>query len=433
MIKLKTKFQIAVTAIFCMALLFGLAGELKADTVSELRNKIQNSNSEIGKLEEEIKQYQKNLQITRQEASTLQNELKRIETTQKKHAADINLTEKKINNTSLNIEKLNFEISQSEQKINQNKEAIAELMRQIRETESHSLVEIFLSQNSLSEFLQATEELQKLQVEIQKDMENLVELKTLLEQQKSEEESRNQELGILKSNLVDQKTIADQNAREQSVLLAATKNKESEFQKLIAEKQARKLQFEQSIKEAEAQIKIIIDPNKLPDAGSAVLSWPLDNVIITQYFGNTAFASRNAQIYNGNGHNGIDLGTPTGTELKSSAGGRVVGVGDTDNTCQGASYGKWVLVQHNNGLSTLYAHMSLIRVQPGQEVGQGQIIGFSGNTGYSTGPHLHFTVFATEGVKVGQLQSQVPGCGVYTLPLASKSSYLNPLSYLPAL
>ncbi len=425
--------KIWITLLVMIIFFLGQASEIKAQSIADLKGKIETSNSEIQKLESEIVKYQKDLSKTQAEALTLQNELGRIQTTIKKQAVDINLTESKIKNTSLNIEKLGIEIGNSATKIDRNKETIAELMRQIRQVESANVVEILLSYDSLSEFLQSTGELEKVQKEVRNDMLELLEVKTTLENQVNEERQRQLELGVLKENLVDQKAIADQSAKEQGVLLATTKNKESEFQRLIAEKQARKIQFEQTIREAEAQIQIIIDPNKLPESGTAVLSWPLSKVIITQYFGNTAFATKNPQIYNGSGHTGIDLGASVGTEVKSSADGVVLGAGDTDNTCRGASYGKWVLVKHNNGLSTLYAHLSLIRVSAGQVVTRGEILGFSGNTGYSTGPHLHFTVFATEGVQVGQLQSKVPGCGVYTLPLASKGSYLNPLSYLPAI
>ena len=104
-------------------------------------------------------------------------------------------------------------------------------------------------------------------------------------------------------------------------------------------------------------------------------------------------------------------------------------VGDTDKVCPGASYGRWVLVEHQNGLSTLYAHLSVIRAVTGQDVATGDIVGYSGETGYATGPHLHFTVYATQGVRVVTRKSAV--CqGSYTIPTASLNAYLNPISYL---
>ncbi|MEK7614182.1 MAG: M23 family metallopeptidase, partial [Patescibacteria group bacterium] len=106
--------------------------------------------------------------------------------------------------------------------------------------------------------------------------------------------------------------------------------------------------------------------------------------------------------------------------------------GNTDNQCYGVSYGKWVLVRHTNGLSTLYAHLSLIKVSPGEAVQKGDILGYSGNTGYSTGPHLHFAVFASQAVHVsGPTEYKSRICGTYLkIPVAPKSGYLNPLSYL---
>ena len=172
-----------------------------------------------------------------------------------------------------------------------------------------------------------------------------------------------------------------------------------------------------------------IDPTSLPKTGKGVLRWPLSTVKITQYFGNTPFASANPQVYNGGGHNGIDLRAAPGTPVKSAASGTVVGTGDTDKQCRGVSYGRWVLIRHNNGLSTLYAHLSLISVSGGMEIQTGDLVGYSGNTGYSTGPHLHFAVYATQAVQIMNKRSRVCGTNL-TLPVSSTNGYLNPLSYL---
>jgi murein DD-endopeptidase MepM/ murein hydrolase activator NlpD len=87
------------------------------------------------------------------------------------------------------------------------------------------------------------------------------------------------------------------------------------------------------------------------------------------------------------------------------------------------------MVKHTNGLSTLYAHLSVIKVSPGQQVTTGETLGYSGNTGYSTGPHLHFTVYASQGVKIMSRKSAACG-GTYTMPIADLKAYLNPMSFL---
>ncbi|MFC8871893.1 transglycosylase family protein [Streptomyces sp. NPDC057148] len=85
-------------------------------------------------------------------------------------------------------------------------------------------------------------------------------------------------------------------------------------------------------------------------------------------------------------HTGVDFPVPTGTSVKSVAAGRVVSAG------WGDSYGYQVVVRHDDGRFSQYAHLSAISVKDGQSVGAGQRIGRSGSTGNSTGPHLHFEV-----------------------------------------
>jgi murein DD-endopeptidase MepM/ murein hydrolase activator NlpD len=258
----------------------------------------------------------------------------------------------------------------------------------------------------------------------------------------------------LKKQLSDQQRILDQNRKEQATLLAQTKSKESTYQTLLAQKQAAKAEFEKQLNEYQASLKYTLDPKAIPKAGSGVLSFPLDpdfmsrcksrtsafgNIYcITQYFGNTAFAQSGA--YNGSGHNGIDFGAPEGTKIVSALSGTVVDTGNTDlaHSAAGAqcySYGKWVLVRHDNGLATLYGHLSVISVSKGQSVSTGGVLGYSGKTGYATGPHLHFTVYVASQVKVIQLgdtqgAGQKTPCANAYMPVAPTQAYLNPINYL---
>ena len=181
----------------------------------------------------------------------------------------------------------------------------------------------------------------------------------------------------------------------------------------------------------EAKLRAVIDSTKIPKFGTGALSYPVEKVIITQYFGNTAFATANSTVYNGKGHNGIDFGLPTGSKILTAQDGLVIGTGDTDKACSGASYGKWMLIRHNNGLTTLYAHLSQFIASERQVVKRGELIALSGNTGYSTGPHLHFTVFASDAVYItGPTEYRSRACGTHlVMPVSPRGGYLNPLSF----
>jgi murein DD-endopeptidase MepM/ murein hydrolase activator NlpD len=112
---------------------------------------------------------------------------------------------------------------------------------------------------------------------------------------------------------------------------------------------------------------------------------PVNGPITTKY-GQTTDANGVA-LWGGNQHKAIDYGVPTGTPVQAAASGTVkqVGSGSGDR-----SYGVYIEIDHGGGYSTLYAHLSSVQVAVGQSVAQGQVIGLSGQTGYATGPHLHF-------------------------------------------
>lgn len=115
----------------------------------------------------------------------------------------------------------------------------------------------------------------------------------------------------------------------------------------------------------------------LRGAGGPVLgiyAWPVAGGILTQGL---------------HGYNGIDIGAPVGTSIFASAAGTVIIARDGGYN---GGYGSYVVIQHDNGTQTLYAHMSKVLVSAGVRVGQGATIGLVGRSGKSTGYHLHFEV-----------------------------------------
>jgi murein DD-endopeptidase MepM/ murein hydrolase activator NlpD len=121
---------------------------------------------------------------------------------------------------------------------------------------------------------------------------------------------------------------------------------------------------------------------------------PIKN--LAGYFINPVPTGHKTQGLHGPGHRGIDVGAPTGTFIYASASGTILA---TKTGCKvgqskcGGGYGNMVIIEHKNGTKTLYAHMSKTAAIAGAKVKQGDIIGYIGSTGKSTGPHIHFEVF----------------------------------------
>ncbi len=110
---------------------------------------------------------------------------------------------------------------------------------------------------------------------------------------------------------------------------------------------------------------------------------------LTGYFVNPLPTGKKTQGLHGPGKRGIDIGAPTGTPIYASASGTVL----IAKTGWSGGYGNMAIIQHSNGTKTLYAHMSKLGTSTGAPVSAGDVIGYVGSTGHSTGPHLHFEVF----------------------------------------
>lgn len=422
--------------------------EVSAQTVDEIRDRIDNQSSRISALEREIKQYERQLNEVANERKSLENTLEELNISYRKTEAQIEVTREKITSAEQEIARLENRIENTEGSIGNHKNAMSDAVRRLHEADNTSMVESMLLYNNMSDFWNAIAQLESFQLAIKENVETLRSLKEQLSANRDKMSEEKAKLEALEAELADRKTILEQNREEERELLEKTEEKESEYENILAEKRAKRDQFLSELQTLEAELKLKIDPNKLPNAGTAVLNWPLRDATgiscyddggldyaacITQYFGHTSFSNRNSGVYNGNGHNGADFRASRGTPVYAAASGVVKGTGNTDAVPGCYSYGKWVLIEHPMGLSTNYAHLSLIKAAKGQNVKQGDLIGYSGNTGYSTGPHLHFSVYATQGVKIVKLGDvrEITNCGAASIPVASTEAYLDPLSYLP--
>lgn len=402
-----------------------------SQTADELKSNLDALTAQIKALDDEIKAYNSKISSTQGEAKTLKAALAQLEARHTGLVKDISYTRLRIQKAEDNILFTKNKIESTESKLSETKAALAESLRSLVHNEQSvpSFVGVLAPNSHLSDVIDIDKRTKDVTVAINDKARTLADVKTTLAVQKASYEDHKNTLLTLSETLNDQKELVDQTSKDKSSLLTQTKNKEATYQKLLADRKKKKGDLEAEMLDVESKLKTIVDASKIPKYGKGILQFPLDNVIITQYFGNTPFASQNPQVYNGSGHNGIDLGTKVGTPIYTSAPGVVLGTGNTDASCAGVSYGKWVLVKHNNGLSTLYAHLSLIQVKAGDTLTSRQKIGLSGNTGYSTGPHLHFTVYASDAVQITNYVSKVCGTNM-TMPIAPRAGYLNPLSYL---
>jgi len=409
--------------------IFAQEATTTANGTDDLQIKIDQKAEQIKALEQEINQYNKELINIGNQSKTLQNTIKSLDVTKKKITSDINLTEQKINKTVLTIDQLDSDINETIKNIDNSRIALMSAFRNIDIIENMSLVEMAISSKDLNDFWQEIDNTKQIQQSIQNKAKRLSLLKVNLEDKKKGLQGQKTNLVGFKTELSGKKKAVEYTAKEKAVILAETKNKEQSFKELVQTKEEEKAQFEKELFEFESQLNIFIDKGSYPAPSRGIIFWPLDDIFVTQKFGKTIGAEK---LYASGSHNGVDFRASVGTKIKSVLEGKVVGTGNTDIYKGCYSFGKWVMLRHTNGLSSIYGHLSVISVSTGQQLQTGDLIGYSGNTGYTTGPHLHLGLYATQGVRIEQF-SQSRGCKQAIIPIADIKAYLDPLSYLPEL
>ncbi len=267
-------------AVFLIPIIFSWA-----QTAQDLRNKINQKDDDIQKLEQEIATYQTQLDNLGKQRDSLSGSIKQLDLTKKKLVTDIAITQKKIDKTNLTIQSLSSDINIKQDVITNYTQSIELGLQEVNEFEQSNIVQTLLSENDFTLIWNDVDNITTIREKIMQDMLKLKEIKSQLEDTRQETVDAKNELVALRSRLGDQRAIVIQNTNEKNKLLKQTKNNEANYQKLLKDRIAQRDAFEKELRDYEAQLQYILDPSKLPSSG--VLSWPLEKIFVTQLFGKT--------------------------------------------------------------------------------------------------------------------------------------------------
>lgn len=371
-------------AILCLLIPAPAHAEEPTDALKE---KVKQSEEKKDTLKKELEQIQGNIHGVEAELSKIQLELS---ATQSK----ISGLTKEITAKNTQITKKEIEIQDTQAKLQKKRTDLGDsiaFMDQTGELEFVQFVIQSFQSSNLAETLAAfdflsaiADENQRLLEEIRKQETHLQGQKKQLSAEKTTLDSKMKEMDYYKSLQLQQKNTQDQ-------LLNEFKNKESELIQHIQEEEAAQAALHATIAEAFRQREIERANSgftPLPDAytGGKVLAYPMQN---GSYSLSSLYGYRTHPVYGDRRlHNGVDFAAPNNTPIYAAEEGYVLYSGAA------SGYGNWIVIEHDNGLYSIYGHMEAnqLYVSAGERVTRGQHIAGVGSSGTSTGFHLHYSV-----------------------------------------
>ena len=355
--------------------------------VDNLNKQIDEQRAKIDQLAGKIEEYKKNLQDTRSQSLTLQNQISLIDNQIGKTNLDIDIKNEEIKTTGLEIDKINLDIQKNQSLIDRDKVELSSFIRLIQRYDERSYLTVLLANNSFSEFFDQMKYSEDIQKDLQKTLNRIQENVDKLNASKKQMDAKKEQLSQLLTTLEDAKLSLGGQKEEKNFLVLQTKKSEKKFQGLVTNLKAEQMAANNQIAAMERSIRAELSKKgkseKLNTLGNASLNWPTDSQRVTCKFHDPTYPYINVVGQ----HSGLDIGVPMGTPIKAAEAGYVAKV------AMGTKwYGNYIMIIHSNNLSTLYAHLSSVEVANDQYVTRGQVIGHSGSTGFSSGPHLHFEV-----------------------------------------
>ena len=360
--------------------------------------------SQKNELNQKIQETKDNLNEVNSQKEESQNKVNNLSSQIDSYESQINSLKNEIETKTNEVNELQKKLDELEAEREKNQSLLDERLVTLYESGEVSYLDMLLSSTDLTEFISSyymIETLTAADKELIQNLENdkkeIADTQEKVNSSLNEIETKKSELETVQQQLSDAKdeeqTKVDKLTEQSHDLESDVEEYEKKMKELDAKEKAQEAalqkKYEEAKKKAEQGNSSGSSSNSggSSSSGSAVSSKGFIRPVKTGSITATMYYS------SGKYHGAVDFGVSVGTPVYAAADGIVV----TSTWGGSDSYGYYIKIKHYNGLYTLYAHGSSLVVSVGQEVKQGQLIMYSGNTGNSTGPHLHFEVRVSPG------------------------------------
>ncbi len=368
--------------------------------INQLNDEIAKKKATVDQLKSQMSVYQQAIEEKRQEAATVQSQLDIVNNKIAETELDIQANQAEIDATTLELKQLDSEIQDKTLKIIRQRQMIAEFLRQLDHTDGRSAIDLLLTERTISDFFNDVQFLQESQQQLKQSLDTVEALKTDLESRQSEQSSKKTQLETIQKQLADAKTTLDEDRSAKTALADQLQVSETRYRYQLADLQKVQANTDADIAATEKKLRKTLDEQQLRKISGASTGWmwPVPSMIVTTYFHDPDYPFR--YIFE---HPGIDIRASQGTPVRAAKGGYVARAKDAG---MGYSY---VMIVHDDGLSTVYGHVSKIVAKEDTYVEQGDVIAYSGGTPgtpgagpFTTAAHLHFEV-RVDGIPVNPL------------------------------
>ncbi len=408
---MKRLFQLIFICTFFIPAVVAAVPENLNKAIEEKVRALQEINTQIEKTQKEIDSAQIQQKTLKRELGNLNYGINQLN-------LSIKSSEIGIEKLNLELEVLQYDIQDTEITIQTKQLAVIKFLRELQQKDNESLLLAMLKKKSLADSFFELQSIDALNNQLSLEVKNLQQLQSKLQDKFNKRSVKKQQSVLENNNLKNRREIFTDQKSARVTLLSQTQNQEKIYQQQLSELEKKQRAISDEIGVIEDELRRTFDPSILPIKRPGVLGKPVAGPL-SQEYGQTAVGRR---LYKNGFHNGVDFQAAIGTPVFSAEGGEIIAVGNNGRL----QYGKYVLINHPNNLTTLYAHLSRQQVNKGDFVKRGDLIGYSGNTGYSFGPHVHLTVYWAPSVRL----ENFPSCNCGLVPLGIT---INPLDYLERL